>query len=157
MTTATYWEIFETMSVELDAESKASKEVVLRFLKFMSTGTVDDQEAAGRVFAEDAEFFILGIPTTYGRDNIMTHHFRPGRSTMVPGSKTLKVGTVVTEGEYVAAEWMSHRKLMGGGEYQNLFFGLFHVKNGHIQSLREYRDTLVAKEAKRPGTETAAA
>jgi ketosteroid isomerase-like protein len=126
------------------------KDVVLKFLGYMSTAEPDDTEAAIRMFAADATFWVLGnLPmsgTLHGREEIKKR-FRRGHAETAPGSKTLKIGTVVTEGEYVAAEWTSRRKTVGGNDYANTFFGLFQVRNGKIQSLREYMDTLGVKES----------
>jgi hypothetical protein len=127
------------------------KEVVRAFLGHMRSGSAEDTEKAGRIFAEDATFWILGnLPmsgTISGREEIMSKRFRPGHARTQAGSKSLEIGMVISEGEYVAAEWTSRRKVVGGADYANTFFGLFHVRNGKIQSLREYMDTHAVYEA----------
>ena len=128
------------------------KSVVFQFLGYMASGDIADIEKAGAMFAEDAEFWIIGnLPMSgmvRGREAIMERRFRPGAKLTVPGSKRLQIGMSVTEGEYVACEWKSQRKVVDGPDYHNEFFGLFQVRNGEIKLLREYMDTLAVKESR---------
>ena len=128
------------------------KAVVLEFLGHMSGGTIEDIEKAGAMFADDAEFWIIGsLPMSgmvTGREAIMEKRFRPGAQLTVPGSKRLQVGMVVAEGQHVAIEWKSQRKVVDGPDYHNEFFGLFRVEDGKIKLLREYMDTLAVKESR---------
>lgn len=132
--------------------SSEPKAVVLRFLELMSKGDPEETEGAGAMFSEDAEFWIIGnLPMSgliVGREEIMEKRLRPGAKLTVPGSKHLQVGMLVCEGDYVAAEWKSQRKVVGGPDYHNEFFGLFRVKDGKINLLREYMDTLAVKESR---------
>ena len=77
----------------------------------------------------------------------MDTRFRPARRRTVPGSLSLQIGTVLAEGDHVAAEWTSQRKVIDSKDYVNSFFGLFEVRRGKIQSLREYLDTALVKES----------
>ena len=134
-----------------DDRKLSPKEVVIKFLDFMRSATPEDTEAAGMMFAEDASFWILGnLPMSgelRGREEIMVKRFRRGHARTVQGSKSLDIGKVIAEGEFVAAEWVSRRKVVDGKDYVNTFFGLFQVRDGKILSLREYMDTLAVKEA----------
>ena len=134
-----------------DDRKLSPKEVVIKFLDFMRSATPEDTEAAGMMFAEDARFWILGnLPMSgelRGREEIMVRRFRRGHARTVQGSKSLDIGKVIAEGEFVAAEWLSRRKVVDGKDYVNTFFGLFQVRDGKILSLREYMDTLAVKEA----------
>lgn len=136
---------------ETEGFESGQKEVVRRFLCLMSTGNPEDMEKAASLFAEDATFWIIGnlamSGTLHGREQILEKLFRPNFKRIVPGTVTLKLGKVIAEGEYVAAEWTSRRKVIDSKDYENTFFGLFRVKNGRIHSLREYMDTLSVKEA----------
>ena len=78
----------------------------------------------------------------------MTKRFRAARGRTVPGSKSLKIGVVLSEGNYVAAEWTSHRKVVDAPDYENVFFGLFESEDGKIKLLREYLDTLAVQESR---------
>jgi hypothetical protein len=137
----------------LSSEFKTAdpKEVVIRFLELMGTGKADQQEEAGRLFADDADFWIAGDTaisgTVRGREAIMEKRFRPARGRVVPGSVRLQLGKVISDGEFVAAEWTSQRQVVDGRPYSNAFFGLFEVKAGKITMLREYMDTAAVKES----------
>jgi ketosteroid isomerase-like protein len=127
--------------------NSANKDGVLRFLDLLGRG---DFEGAAELFAEGATFWVPGsLPfsgTLHGRQEILEKNLLPSRSLTVPGTASLEVGTVVAEGAYVAAEWIFRRKTLDGRDYENTFFGLFQMRNGEIQSLREYLDTQYAKD-----------
>jgi uncharacterized protein len=127
------------------------KEVVVRFLELMATGEPADLEKAGRLFADDVSFWIAGRTaisgTVCGREAVMDKRFRPSRKRTIAGTLLLKIGIVLEEGEYVAAEWTSRRQVVNSPDYENAFFGLFQVRNGKIQSLREYLDTQAVVES----------
>jgi len=121
------------------------KDVVIRFLELMGTGQWDDMEKAGALLADDVDFWIAGNTaisgTVVGREAAMERRFRPARKRTMSGTLTLRIGKVIAEGDYVAAEWTSRRKVVSSADYENFFFGLFHIRNGKISSLREYLDT----------------
>ena len=121
------------------------KDVVIRFLELMGTGQWDDMEKAGALLADDVDFWIAGNTaisgTVVGREAAMERRFRPARKRTMPGTLTLRIGKVIPEGDYVAAEWTSRRKVFSSADYENFLFGLFHIRNGKISSLREYLDT----------------
>src|SRR5256885_16265078 len=91
------------------------KDVVIRFLELMGTGQWDDMEKAGALLADDLDFWIAGNTaisgTIVGREAAMERRFRPARKRTMPGTLTLKIGKVIAEGAYVAAEWTSRRKV----------------------------------------------
>ncbi len=139
------------MAISGDMNTADPRQIVVRFLELMGAGQADQQEEAGRLFADDAEFWIAGDTaisgTVLGREAIMEKRFRLARQRVVPGSVSLQVGKVISDGEYVAAEWTSQRKVVNGKPYSNAFFGLFEVKQGKITVLREYMDTAAVKES----------
>jgi uncharacterized protein len=134
------------------------KEVVIQFLRYMSTGAPGDAEKAGAMFTDDAEFWILGsLPMSgmvRGREAILEKRIRPGSRLTVPGSKKLQIGSAIAEGDYVAVEWKSQREVVGMPDYQNEFFGLFRVEGDKIALLREYMDTQSVKESRWRETQT---
>lgn len=127
------------------------KEVVVSFLELMATGEPADLEKAGRLFADDVSFWIAGKTaisgTIVGREVVMDTRFRPSRKRTIAGTLDLKIGVVLAEGEYVAAEWTSRRKVVNSPDYENTFFGLFQVREGKIQLFREYLDTQAVVES----------
>jgi ketosteroid isomerase-like protein len=52
---------------------------------------------------------------------------------------------VVAEGDQVVAEWTSRAVTRFGEAYENFCLGVFTVRDGKIISVREYMDTLRAK------------
>jgi len=134
------------------------KDVVIQFLRYMSTGDPADAEKAGAMFTDDAEFWILGsLPMSgmvRGREEILEKRIRPGSRLTVPGSKKLQIGSAIAEGEYVAVEWKSQREVVGMPDYQNEFFGLFRVEGDKIALLREYMDTQSVKDSRWRETQT---
>ncbi len=139
------------MSASADPHA-APKEVVINFLELMGTGEWADMERAGELFADDVSFWIAGNTaisgTVVGREAVMERRFRPSRKRTVAGTLSLKIGVVVAEGDYVAAEWTSRRAVVNSPDYVNAFLGLFQVRNGKIQILREYLDTQAIVESR---------
>ena len=128
-------------------QARKNKETILNFLNLLDQG---EFEEAAQIFAEDATFWVPGsLPfsgTLHGRQEILDKNFIPSRHLSVPGTTSLEIGTVLAEGDHVAAEWIFKRKTISGKDYENCFFGLFQMQDGKIQALREYLDTLYAKE-----------
>ena len=128
-------------------QAKDNKEIIYNFLRLLDQG---EFEEAAQVFAEDATFWVPGtLPfsgTLHGRQEILDKNLLPSRDFTVPGTASIEIGTVIAEDDYVAAEWIFRRKTTSGKNYENYFFGLFQIRDGKIQSFREYLDTLYAKE-----------
>ncbi|MAW82825.1 MAG: hypothetical protein CMI63_21570 [Parvularcula sp.] len=126
--------------------SNDPKEVVLKFFETMNNG---EFEEAADFFSLDAVFWVVGsLPfsgTLRGRDEILEKNFRPSAEFTEPGSAKVIIGDVIAEGDKVAVEWRFQRKTLGGESYDNYFFGLFEVRDGLIQSFREYLDTEYAR------------
>lgn len=124
-----------------------NKAIVIRFLEALTQG---DIAKAAEAFAENATFWVPGsLPfsgTLHGRKEIVEKNLLPSIELGIPGTTRVEFGTMVAEGEYVAAEWTFKRKTARGRDYANQFFGLFRIRDGEIQSFREYLDTLYAKE-----------
>jgi len=127
--------------------SNDAKNVVLKFFETMNDG---EFEKAAYCFSEDAVFWVVGsLPfsgTLNGRDEILEKNFRPSAVFTVPGSAKVIIGDVIAEENKVAAEWRFQRKTLDGESYDNYFFGLFEVRNGLIQSVKEYLDTEYARK-----------
>lgn len=128
-------------------EQNDHKKVVLEFFQGINQ---ENMEAAADAFAEDATFWVPGsLPfsgTLHGRKAILEKNLIPSAKLSVPGTLKVEVRNIIAEGEYVAVEWITSRKTLNGRDYVNYFHGLFQVRGGKIQSLREYLDTLYAKE-----------
>jgi uncharacterized protein len=51
---------------------------------------------------------------------------------------------MVAEGDVVAMEWISRARNRRGEPYENFCIGVFTARDGKIQAVREYMDTLYA-------------
>jgi uncharacterized protein len=123
------------------------KSAVMKFFEGINVG---DMEAAANAFAEDATFWVPGsLPfsgTLHGRKAILEKNLLPSMKLSLPGTLKVEVRNIIAEGDLVAVEWVTSRKTISGRDYLNYFNGLFQVRDGKIQSLREYLDTQYAKE-----------
>ncbi|HJQ16267.1 MAG TPA: nuclear transport factor 2 family protein [Allosphingosinicella sp.] len=124
-----------------------AKEVVLALLEAYGRG---DFEAATALFADDATLWIPGrLPfsgTLTGKEAIYRENLLPSAQMSMPGSVSVEIGTVIAEGDRVAAEWVFSRITLDGRKYRNVFFALFEVEGGKVKSMREYLDTQYAMD-----------
>src|ERR1700691_181464 len=68
-------------------------------------------------------------------------------SSRIDGPLTLRVKGVTAEGDRVAVEAESFAKMKSGKTYQNRYHFLCEVRDGKIQAVREYLDTMHAADA----------
>ena len=124
-----------------------NKKVVLGFVEALSGGNV---EAAKAALADDATWWIPGsLPvsgTHRGKKAIFEDFFGKAQTLFQPNSVSIQVRNAIAEGDYVAVEWVARGKSAKGKSYENYYHLMFEVKNGKIQAIREYVDTLYAKE-----------
>jgi hypothetical protein len=74
-------------------------------------------------------------------------NFRNGnRSEMLPNGVRHEVHSMVAEGDWVTVQTESIGELSDGRVYNNWYHFAFEVRDGLIQSSREYTDFLYAKE-----------
>ena len=64
----------------------------------------------------------------------------------IDGGLSLRVKGVTAEGDRVAVEAESFAKMKSGKTYQNRYHFLVEVRDGKIQAVREYLDTIHANE-----------
>jgi uncharacterized protein len=62
-----------------------------------------------------------------------------------PDTVSIEVTNVVAEGEQVALEWITRGRTASGSDYENFYSAIFVVRDDRIQAVREYTDTLYAK------------
>jgi ketosteroid isomerase-like protein len=124
-----------------------NKNVVLGFVEALSTGNV---EAAKAAIAEDATWWIPGsLPvsgTHRGKKAIFEDFLGQAQALFQPNSLSIQVRSAIGEGDNVAVEWIARGKSAKGKNYENYYHLMFEVRNGKIQAIREYVDTLYAKE-----------
>ncbi len=124
-----------------------NKSVVLGFVEALSSGSL---EAAKAALADDATWWIPGsLPvagTHRGKKAIFEDFLGQAQSLFQPNSVSIQVRNTIGEGDCVAVEWIARGKSAKGKNYENYYHLMFEVKNGKIQAIREYVDTLYAKE-----------
>jgi len=124
-----------------------NKKVVLGFVEALSSGKV---EAAQAAVADDATWWIPGsLPvsgTHRGKKAIFEEFLGQAQALFQPNSVSIQVRNVIGEGDNVAVEWIARGKSAKGKNYENYYHLMFEVRNGKIEAVREYVDTLYAKE-----------
>ncbi len=124
-----------------------NKNVVLGFVEALSSGNV---EAAKATLADDATWWIPGsLPvsgTHRGKKAIFEDFLGQAQALFQPNSVSIQVRNTIGEGDCVAVEWVARGKSAKGRSYENYYHLMFELRNGKIQAIREYVDTLYAKE-----------
>jgi uncharacterized protein len=119
------------------------KQVVQDYLDALLEG---DLEAIRESFAEDAIWSMHGdLPMAgpwRGRDAIVDDFLVAfGGSLYEQGSQSFEFPTLIAEGDTVALEWKVQARSAAGADYENEYCGIFVVRDGRIQEVREYLDT----------------
>lgn len=124
-----------------------SKKLVLGFIEDLSNGNITAVEAA---FAEDASWWLPGsLPvsgTFKGKKAIFEDFFGKAFPYFEPDSMSIQVKSAIAEDDAVAVEWIARARSAKGKPYENYYHVRFDCKDGKIQGVREYVDTLYAKE-----------
>jgi ketosteroid isomerase-like protein len=124
------------------------KQVVRRYLDALLAGEV---EAIRASFAEDATWTIYGdLPIAgpwVGRDRIVDDFLSTvGGSLFEPGSQSFEFPSLIAEGDTVALESRVRARTARGSDYDNVYCGIFVVRDGQICAVREYLDSHYAAE-----------
>ena len=122
--------------------------VIMRYLSSLQAG---DTDAVRGLFAEDATWTLaagdLPIAGVWeGRDVILYEFLATAMSYYEPGSASFEVNGMVSEGSRVVLMWTSRARTRTGLSYENECIGVFTVRDGLIQSVREWMDTLYAHD-----------
>jgi len=129
-----------------------SKAVLTRYVAAVSAG---DENTIRELFNEDASWRLdagdLPISGTWtGRDQIMTDFLGVAMSHYEPGSVELEITAMIAELDQVVLQWTSRARTRDGRSYENGCIGIFTVRDGKIQAVREYMDTLYASRVFEP-------
>ena len=127
---------------------RTPKETIQRYLDALVAGDVDVIRDS---FAEDATWSMHGdLPIAgpwKGRDQIVDDFLRTiGGSLFEPGTQTFEFPTLIAEGDTVVLEWRVHARAATGADYHNEYCGVFIVRDGRIETVREYLDTRYAAQ-----------
>ena len=108
-----------------------------------------DEQTIRSLFADDATWQLFGeLPfsgTWTGRDAVIDEFLAGALALYEPGSIGLEITGLVVEGEQAVVEWTSRARTRAGEPYENFCIGVFTVRDGRIQAVREYMDTLYAQ------------
>jgi len=123
-----------------------TRSVVERYVAAVEAG---DGPAVRDAFAETATWQLFGdLPmsgTWKGRDTIVDEFLAGALGRYEPGSISLEITSVVVDGERAVVEGTSRAPTRAGEPYENFCAGVFTVRDGKIQSVREYMDTMYAR------------
>jgi uncharacterized protein len=136
-----------------------SREILNRYVAALQAG---DEQTIRDSFAEDATWTLRAgdLPlsgTWHGRNAIIDDFLAGALGHYEPGSITLEVTGMIADGDEVALQWTTRARTRDGQPYENDCIGVFTVKDGKIQAVREYMDTLYAAELVYGGTARARA
>jgi uncharacterized protein len=125
-----------------------AKTVLRRYVAAVEAG---DGETIRQSFAEDATWTLAGeLPmsgTWVGREAIIGEFLPTALEHYAPGSVRLEITGMIAEGDNVALQWTSRARTLDGSPYENQCIGVFTVRSGKIQAVREYMDTHYAYRA----------
>jgi hypothetical protein len=127
--------------------AEENKNVVLSFFENFSAGKVD---AALAMLADTATWWVAGNPEKFVLAGTKTKaqfaELLNGIGAAIPNGIRVTPKGLTAEGDRVAAEAESYGETATGKIYNNLYHFLFEVRDGKIQAVREYLDTMHAKE-----------
>lgn len=127
--------------------AEESKKIVLHFVDRLSAGDVDAVMAA---FTDDVSWWLPGsLPvsgTFKGKQAILDDFFAKAFPFFEPGTLSIHVRSAIAEDNAVAVEWIAKARTAKGRDYENHYHVRFDLRDGKIHTVREYVDTLYAKE-----------
>jgi uncharacterized protein (TIGR02246 family) len=128
--------------------STDTKAVVERYVAAVQSG---DESAIRELFAEDATWTLaagdLPIAGVWrGREAILGEFLATAMTYYAPGSVHLEITNMIAEGDRVVLQWTSRARTRDGRPYENGCIGVFTVRDGRIAAVREYMDTLYARD-----------
>ena len=121
-----------------------NKRLVVEFYRLMNERRFDEMWA---LFTADATWGGGGNPParTAGIDQMRQIIVDP-MPVFVDGGIHFTLHAMTAEGDRVAAEVESYAELVSGPVYNNSYHMLFEMAGGRIRTVKEYGDTLHAKE-----------
>lgn len=121
-----------------------NKKVVLGFFENMNAG---NGAAVLGALADSATWWVLGnFPLSGTRTKAQFAQLIGELGSKIDGALRVTPTGVTAEGDRVAVEAESYAKMKSGKTYQNKYHFLFVVRDGKIQQVKEYLDTMHANE-----------
>lgn len=126
-----------------------NKRIVLSFLEMMTAGKVDDCLA---MMTDSGTYWVGGKPDKFPfagtKSKMEFKEMLSGVLKIMPeGLKLTPLPSGITaEGDRVAIEVESYGRTNSGRVYNNLYHFVFVLREGKIDAVKEYLDTLHTKE-----------
>ncbi len=125
-----------------------NKRLVLEFLGHYAGGRYD---AALAMLADDARWWLPGHPAEFPAagwvDKATVEKRLRSNLRLLPHGLAIETGAITAEDDRVAIEAESRATLVDGTPYHNRYHFLFVLRGGAIVAVKEYLDTLHAREA----------
>ncbi len=122
-----------------------SKAVARQYVTAVQAG---NEQAIRDLFAQEATWTLAGeLPISgvwQGREAILHEFLATAMSHYQAGSISLEITGMIAEGEQVVLQWTSRARTRDGRPYENGCIAVFTIREGKIQAVREYMDTLYA-------------
>lgn len=127
--------------------AEENKKLVLGFFENFSAGRT--AEALGQL-SDTATWTVMGRPEGFALAGTKTKaeftQLLQGIGAAMPKGLRLTPKALTAEGDRVAVEAESYGEHANGKVYNNLYHFLLEVREGKIQAVREYLDTIHAKD-----------
>lgn len=124
--------------------AEENKKVVLDFLENLSAGNA---AAIMNTLADSATWWVAGnFPLSGTKTKAQFGELIGGLGENIDGGLRVTPTGVTAEGDRVAVEAESYAKMKNGKTYQNKYHFLFLVRDGKIQQVKEYLDTMHAND-----------
>jgi uncharacterized protein len=121
----------------------ANKQLVRDFLDHYAQGRYD---AALAMLAPDSRWWLPGHPQEFPAagwvDKAAVERRLASNLKLLPHGLDIIIGDMTAEEDRVAVEAESKAKLVNGTLYHNRYHFLFVLRDGRIQAVKEYLDTL---------------
>jgi ketosteroid isomerase-like protein len=124
--------------------AEENKKIVLGLFENMSSG---NGAAVMNALADSATWWVAGnFPLSGTKTKAQFGELVGQLGSNIDGALRLTPSGVTAEGDRVAVEAESHAKMKNGKTYQNKYHFLFVVRDGKIQQVKEYLDTMHAND-----------
>jgi uncharacterized protein len=116
------------------------KKIVLSFFEKFSAMKMDEALA---LMGDDSTWWVAGnFPLSGTKTKKQFAELVAGILPVMPQGIKLTAKSMVAEGDKVAVEATSYGPHVNGKLYQNMYHFLFEFRDGKIQAVREYLDTM---------------
>ena len=123
---------------------EANKGLVLGLFENLSAGKVD---AVLDAMSDTATWWVAGNFELSGtRTKAEFGELVKGIGSAMPNGLKITPKGITAEGDRVAVEAESHGEMANGKVYNNQYHFMVEVSDGKVQAVREYLDTIHAKE-----------